>query len=120
MRCVRLSSSSRHRYDETPGVVWRGTEDGDNPYPGLLAWADRIVCSPDSVNMISEACATSAPVFVFDPGRVGGRPRRFVDALLQSGRIRAMDSELASFPVEPLRETARIAAEVRARLRLPL
>ena len=32
----------------------------------LLAWADRIVCSPDSVNMITEACATRAPVFVFD------------------------------------------------------
>ena len=113
-----LREALRHRYDETPGVVWRGTEDGDNPYPGLLAWADRIVCSPDSVNMISEACATSAPVFVFDPGRVGGRPRRFVDALLGRGRIRAMDAELAPFAAEPLRETARVAAEVRARLGL--
>lgn len=115
-----LHDALRHRYGETPGVIWQGAEDGDNPYPGLLAWADRIVCSPDSVNMISEACATAVPVFVFDPGRVGGRPRRFVDALLQCGRIRAMDNELVPFPVEPLRETARVAAEVRARLRLPL
>lgn len=106
----------RHRYDETPGIVWRGDGDGRNPYPGLLAWADRIVCSPDSVNMISEACATRAPVFVFDPGRVRGRPRRFLDALLARGRIRAMDAQLAPFDVEPLRETARVAAEVRQRL----
>jgi mitochondrial fission protein ELM1 len=113
-----LREALRHRYDETPGVVWRGPEDGDNPYPGLLAWADRIVCSPDSVNMMSEACATAAPVFVFDPGRTRGRLRRFVDALLQRGRIRAMDLELAPFAVEPLRETARVAAEVRARLGL--
>lgn len=113
-----LREALRHRYDETPGVVWRGPEDGDNPYPGLLAWADRIVCSPDSVNMISEACATEVPVFVFDPGRVRGRPRKFLDALLARGRIRAMDARLAPFDAEPLRETARVAAEVRTRLAL--
>src|SRR3546814_5401938 len=81
----------------------------------LLAWADRIVCSADSVNMVSEACATRAPVFVFEPGRVTGRPRRFLDALLARGRIRAMDATLAAFDVEPLRETARVAAEIRRR-----
>lgn len=106
----------RHRYDDVPGVVWRGAEDGENPYPGMLAWADRIVCSPDSVNMISEACATTAPVYVFDPARVRGRPRRFLDALLARGRIRAQDTQLAPFAAEPLRETARIAQLVRERL----
>lgn len=113
-----LRETLRHRYRATPGVVWTGSEDGDNPYPGLLAWADRIVCSPDSVNMISEACATSAPVFVFDPERVTGRPRGYLDALQARGRIRAMDRTLVPFAVEPLRETARVAAEVRLRLGL--
>ncbi|MEP6634366.1 MAG: mitochondrial fission ELM1 family protein [Luteimonas sp.] len=106
----------RHRYDETPGLVWRGKQDGENPYDGLLAWADRIICSPDSVNMVSEACATRVPVFVFDPARVRGRPLRFLDALLARGRIRAMDTTLAPFDVEPLRETARVADMVRERL----
>jgi mitochondrial fission protein ELM1 len=109
----------RHRYTETPGMTWLDASDGDNPYPGLLAWADRIVCSPDSVNMISEACATNVPVFVFDPGRARGRLRVFLDALLALGRIRAADARLAAFGVEPLRETARVAAEVHARLGLP-
>lgn len=110
-----------HRYDDTPGVVWRSGKDGPNPYAGMLAWADRIVCSPDSVNMITEACATDAPVYVFDPDRVRGRPRRFLDALLARGRIRAMDTALASFDVAPLRESARAAAMVAERLgvRLP-
>ncbi len=111
-----LSNVLAHRYDDTPGFVWRSAKDGENPYAGLLAWADRIVCSPDSVNMITEACATRVPVFVFDPSRVRGRPRAFLDALLASGRIRAMDPQLAPFDVEPLRETARVAAEVRQRL----
>lgn len=105
-----------HRYDDTPGMVWRNSSDGPNPYAGLLAWADRIVCSPDSVNMITEACATRVPVFVFDPGRVRGRPRAFLDTLLDRGRIRAMDARLDAFDVEPLRETARVASVLRERL----
>src|SRR5690606_6167563 len=85
---------------------------------GVLAWADRIVCSPASVNMVSEACATRVPVHVFDPSRVSGRPRRFLDSLLARGRIRAMDTALEPFAVEPPRETARVAAIVRERLAL--
>lgn len=113
-----LRDALHHRYVETPGLTWLGPEDGANPYSGLLAWADRIVCSPDSVNMVSEACATRAPVFVFDPQRARGRVRTFLDSLLQRGRIRAMDTALAPFAVEPLRETARVAEEVRRRLPL--
>lgn len=101
------------RYAGTPGLVWGGDADGPNPYPGLLAWADRIVCTPDSVNMLSEACATRVPVHVFDPDRVRGRPRRFLDALLARGRVRALDETLAAFAAEPLRETARVADRVR-------
>ncbi len=115
---AKVVAALRHRYVETPGVVWCGEEDGENPYPGLLAWADRIVCSPDSVNMVSEACATRVPVHVFDPDRVRGRPRAFLDALLARGRIRAMDGALQSFDVQPLRETGRVAALLRERLPL--
>jgi mitochondrial fission protein ELM1 len=97
-------------------VLWCGPADGPNPYAGLLGWADRIVCTPESVNMLSEACGTRVPVQVFEPDRVGGRPRRFLDTLLRRGRIRGLNETMAPFEGEPLRETARIAAEVRARL----
>ncbi|MFT4257116.1 MAG: mitochondrial fission ELM1 family protein [Pseudoxanthomonas sp.] len=97
-------------------LIWRSERNGENPYPGLLAWADRIVCTPDSVNMVSEACATHAPVFVLEPQRIDGRPRRFLDALLARGRIRALDAQLTAFDAQPLRETARVAAVVRERL----
>lgn len=111
-----VAEAARRRFAAAPGVAWTGAGDGPNPYPGLLAWADRIACSADSVNMISEACATDAPVFVFDPAGVRGRPRRFLDALLARGRIRAMDAHLAPFEAEPLRETARVAEAIRRRL----
>gem|GEM_PF-6734715 len=84
---------------------------------GALAWADRIVVTPDSTNMISEACATHAEVDVITPEVAQGRIRRFIDALRERGRIRGFGG---SSPIDPtpLRETARVAAEVRARLGL--
>lgn len=102
----------------TPGAQSPATGEDDNPYPGLLAWADRIVCTPDSVNMLSEACATRVPVFAIDPASTQGRLRRFNEALIADGRLRVLDDELAAYPVEPLRETARVAAAVRERLGL--
>ena len=101
-----------------PGLLWDGEGGGANPYPGLLACADRIVCTPDSVNMLSEACATGAPVHVIAPELARGRAAGFLRALLDLGRVRPLDPALEPFPVRPLRETARVAAEVRQRLNL--
>jgi len=103
-----------------PGLCWTGPGDGANPYAGLLAFADTIVCTADSVNLLSEACATRAPVSVIGADAINDRRAAFVHALLGSGRIRRFDgvdvlSDSASAPV-PLRETTRIAALVRARL----
>ncbi|HMB43147.1 MAG TPA: mitochondrial fission ELM1 family protein [Luteimonas sp.] len=108
----------RHRFAHATGVIWLGPEDGANPYPGLLGWADRIVCTPDSVNMISEACATPVPVHVVEPDRTQGRLREFLHVLLGQERIRKFEPALPSFDVSPLRETARVAREVRSRLEL--
>lgn len=103
------------RLDGVPGLLWTGvSEEGANPYPGLLGWADRIVCTADSVNMLSEAAATNVPVYV--AGEAHGRPRRFVDQLLALGRVRPLPPQPEPFSVNALRETARVAAEVRQRL----
>jgi len=107
---------ARERYRTDPGIVWMDETDGENPYAGVLAWADRIVASPDSVNMISEACATTVPVYVAEPGRAAGRVRRYLDDLLRRGRIRAQGHEPEAFAVDPLIETARVTSVVRERL----
>ncbi|MET1023743.1 MAG: mitochondrial fission ELM1 family protein [Pseudoxanthomonas sp.] len=108
----------RQRYAGSAHLLWCDDRDGANPYAGLLGWADRIVCTADSVNMLSEACATHAPVFVHAPTRVNGRPQRFLRTLLERGRIHALEAGLDAFAVTPLRETARIARQVRLRLEL--
>ena len=105
---------------DIPGVRWFAPATGDagedNPYPGMLAWGDRIVCTPDSVNMISEACATCVPVLVLGMDGSNGRLHKFHESLRASGRTPGLDGGWPLGTVEPLRETARVAAIVRERL----
>ncbi|MNR60232.1 hypothetical protein D3C85_1816690 [compost metagenome] len=68
--------------------------------------------------MLSEAAATWAPVFVAGLDRVDGRPRRFLASLLERGRILPLEQAPDPYPVTPLRETARVAAQVQARLHM--
>ena len=112
------AAAARELAEDGPGLCWLGPGDGENPYAAALAWADRLVCTPDSVNMVSEACATEAPVYVARPELAGGRIRRFLDSLLARGRIRPVNDRPEAFAVEPLRETTRVAALVRQRLGL--
>lgn len=83
--------------------VWDGQ--GENPYFGLLALADAIVATEDSVSMVSEACATSAPVLL---ARLPGRSRRialFNRLLAQDGRVRDFQGRLDLWPTAPLDDT---------------
>lgn len=96
------------------GWVWDGG--GENPYLGLLSCASAIVVTADSISMVSEACATGAPVFVAAlPGR-SRRIARFLDLLTREGRIRRFDGDLAPWPVRPIDDTAAAAHEMRHRL----
>ena len=108
-------------FDDVPGVIWSDGGDGSNPYAGLLGWAERIVCTPDSVNLLSEAYATRVPVGVLLGRCAQGRMARFQQSLRERGRLLdGLDAlaEDATPAIEPLRETPRIAAEVKARLGL--
>jgi mitochondrial fission protein ELM1 len=111
-----LAAVLRERCTEMPGAAWLDARDGENFYPGALAWADRIVVTPDSTNMISEACATHVPVFIAGPERATGRQQRLLAELQARGRVRAQLREPVDYAVEPLRETARVADRVRTRL----
>jgi len=113
-----IAALARERWRDVPGLRWFHPDDGENPYEGLLAIAERIIVSPDSVNMISEACATAVPVFVAEPERATGRVHRYLDALLKRRRIRAQQRVLEPFDVRPLIETPRVAAQLREKLGL--
>ncbi|MGH8235372.1 MAG: mitochondrial fission ELM1 family protein, partial [Rhodanobacteraceae bacterium] len=105
-------ASLRGQLATFPGTFWSG--DGANPYPGLLGWAERIVVTPDSVNMLSEACAAGVPVHTVTTAPLPDKLARFHSALREHGLLTDPGDVRGS--VAPLRETATIAAELRTRL----
>jgi mitochondrial fission protein ELM1 len=99
---------------DVPGLHWTGAE-GPNPYPGVLAWADRLVVTPDSVNMLSEACAVGCAVHTFAPRPLPDKLAQFHRALREAALLHDLDGD-APDRQPPLRETATIAAATRRRL----
>jgi hypothetical protein len=52
---------------DSPAHVFRWTPDAaENPYLGYLALADSIIVTCESMSMLTEACATLKPVYMFD------------------------------------------------------
>jgi mitochondrial fission protein ELM1 len=98
-----------------PHHLHRWGEAGENPYAGLLAWADAVVVTGDSVSMLSEALATAVPVFIADPGGLGPRHRRLHETLFSAGQARPFLEAPAPFERAPLDETGRVAAAIAAR-----
>lgn len=107
--------ASRKRLHADCVHFWNGPEDGENPYPGYLAAAERIVVTPDSVNMLSEASATGKPVFSPLPDSARGKLVDLHAELRAQGWLHALDAEVDFSTMQqppPLRELAAVASKV--------
>ena len=92
------------------GWLWDGA--GDNPYFSILANAEMIVVTADSVSMIGEAAATGAPVYVF---AVAGGSRKIADYLLKLetlGAVRPWTGVIENWTYEPVQSTPQVAQAV--------
>ncbi len=95
----------------TGADLWQG--DGENPYLGVLAWADAFLITADSVNMACEAAATGKPVRIFT---LPGRSKKFDSfhrALAARGISRMFEGQIGQWTYVPLDETGRAAKRVR-------
>jgi mitochondrial fission protein ELM1 len=99
---------------KTPAYIWDGT--GDNPYLAFLALADFIVVTPDSVNMVSEACYTGKPVYVVPMAGGSSKFLRFHEAMANAGYTRPFTGQLEAWHYTPLDDVGRVVAEIRKRL----
>jgi mitochondrial fission protein ELM1 len=98
-----------------PGLIWAGPNDGANPYPGVLGWADRLVVTPDSVNMLSEACAVGCPVQTFSIAPLPAKIERFQRTLRERGLLHDFHDTVLT-PHSPLRETTAIADKIKNKI----
>ncbi len=93
--------------------VWDGT--GPNPYAQMLAHAQRILVTADSVNMVGEAAASGAPVHVYEPTGGPSKTTGFVDRLIADGLARRWTGRFEDWSYEPLDATGFIAREIAKR-----
>jgi len=88
---------------------------GKNPYMGMLALADKIMVTDDSVSMISEACYTGKPVYLLRlPGQIQRKKiGNFIDSAIKRDHIRYYNGTLETWDVKPLDELQRIAPKLK-------
>ncbi|HYC04309.1 MAG TPA: mitochondrial fission ELM1 family protein [Azospirillaceae bacterium] len=104
----------REKLAGLPAVLWDGT--GENPYFAYLGLADAVLCTPDSVSMVSEAASTGKPVHII--GMEGGS-RKFAEfhrGLEADGITRPFTGTLESWSYGTLNDTELAAAEVVSRM----
>ncbi len=97
-------------------AFWDGT--GENPYFGMLAWADYILVTSDSSSMLSEASTTGKPVYMIPLEGGSDKFQKLYSHLMNRGILRTFEGNLEHWTYEPLRDAAKIAAVIDERLDL--
>jgi uncharacterized protein len=105
-----LADAVRRTCARTGGFWWDGS--GGNPYIPILAHADHLVVTADSVNMLGEAAATGKPIHLFAPSGGHRKFDAFVNGLERRGAVRALTGRLESWFYDPVDATPEIAMAV--------
>ena len=92
------------------------TNDQPNPYPGILAIADAVIVTSDSVNMTSEAASTGKPVLIAYWQAETGRIAKFHQTMQNSSHTTPRSQLLPTGPFAPLDESAMLRKQISARL----
>ncbi len=72
--------------------MWDGR--GENPYFGILALADILIVTSDSANMVSEACFTGKPVYIYMVPGGSKRLASFNQKLIKDGYARPFSGKI--------------------------
>lgn len=95
--------------------IWDGKT--ENPYFAMLALADYLVVTCDSISMVSEACSTGKPVYVLPmEGKMSDRFAHFFNRLYDKHFARAFDGKIEPWQNNVLDETADVAKVIREKL----
>ena len=100
----------------TNAYVWNGS--GENPYFGLLAFADAILVTSDSTNMAVEAAATGKPVYIVDIPGGDAKFDRLHASLKERGIARPFAGKVEHWTYQPLNETERVGRIIRHKIGL--
>ncbi len=85
-----------------------------NPYIALLGLSKFIICTSDSVSMISEAIYSKKPVFIYrlQSKKTMNRLENFIDLLLHKGYVRLFTNLIEEFSHNYENETEEVARRI--------
>jgi len=121
-----ITTASRRTGDIQTVIISRGLAsmrsyfwDGvsENPYFAILALCDAFLVTSDSTNLLTEAAATGKPVHIVAIPGGNAKFDRLYQSLIDRGIARRFTGKIETWGYPPLNETARVAAEIRQRLR---
>jgi mitochondrial fission protein ELM1 len=95
----------------TDAYIWDETD--DNPYHGMLAWADHILVTADSVSMLSDAGTTGKPVHVIPLEGSSPRFNKFHTHMQDINVSRFFDGNLERWAYEPLNDAEVVANAIK-------
>ena len=70
-RTPKAAAQAFHETLDVPAEIYSWHDPGsttDNPYPGFLGMANRVVVTGESMSMMAEAASLARPLYLFDPG----------------------------------------------------
>lgn len=108
-----LDAALRSIVSSANGFYWDGT--GENPYPAMLALADAVVVTADSVNMVGEALVTGKPVFTFEPSGGTAKITKFLSELRAAGLVHPFAGGIEGATTPPVDATEMIAVALAQR-----
>ena len=92
------------------------SDEEDIPYVDLLAYADSLIVTGDSHNLVSEAVSTGASVYTIRPPGLPTKMHGFLDGLEVLNAVRPLADHARPFDVNSIDVTDEIAAEIRKRV----
>lgn len=96
---------------DTGAFIWDGV--GKNPYHGMLAWADHILVTSDSVSMISDAGTTGKPVHIIPLEGSSKRFNKFHTHMEEIGVTKLFTGNLETWDYEPIFDANKIAIAIK-------
>jgi uncharacterized protein len=106
----KLAEALRAALTGPRAFFWNG--EGENPYFSMLANADHILVTGDSVSMIGEAAATGVPVHVIEPHAPRRKMTAYLDALEEAGVARRWRGPFEEWRYTPMNSTPTVARRI--------
>ena len=95
-------------------IIWNGE---GNPYLALMKFSKYLICTADSVSIISESISSTKPVYIFKlPSlKKNNRIEKFITMLLQKNYARLLGEKLEDFTNSYENETFQVARMIEER-----